>query len=90
MTTKTDANPAVNAMFDSLADGARFYTKMVNTMMQEADKQTAEGLKWMGTLVEHSQNTRNEAVKTWTEMMERGMSMGQHAVDAVAGAWRVK
>ena len=59
-------------------------------MVEESDKQVAEGVKWMTTLNEHATHNRNAALKLWTESVMRGAAMGQTVVDQVTAAWRVQ
>jgi len=82
MTTQ-DQNPMF-AAFSNLQDGAKFVSKMMTTMMEESDKQVAEGVKWMNTLNEHAAASRNNAMKLWLEGMERGTAMTQAMMDQAA------
>ena len=89
--TQVENNTApIHAYFANLQDGARFMTKMVTVMMEEGDKQVAEGVKLFNTLQEHAASNRAQSLKLWTEMVERGATMGQNLADQVAQGWRLK
>jgi hypothetical protein len=89
--TAQDTNTApIHAWFSNVQDGARFMTKMVNVMMEEGDKQVAEGVKMFNTMQEHAAANRAQSVKLWSEMVERGATMGQNVADQMAASWRMK
>jgi hypothetical protein len=87
MTTET--NPLFSA-FSNLQDGSKFLAKMMNTVMEESDKQVQEGVKWMNTLNEHALNNRNTAMKLWLEGVERSAAMTQSVMGQVTQAFKVQ
>jgi len=91
MTTQNqDPTNLFQNLFSNLQGSTQFFTKVVNTMVEESDKQVAEGVKWMNTLNEHAVANRNTAMKMWMEGVERSAAMTQAVMNQATAAFRVQ
>jgi hypothetical protein len=83
-----DPSKAVETWNNAVQSGTQAWVKMVNTMVDEGEKNTREGIQALSKLADQVAAQQRDAIRVATEMNEKSMAMFQKGVEQVKSAWR--